>query len=108
MKKTKANQFIVHCPECGKQAKVTTPGLFISSLIGTFLICGPVFIALGFVLSFLIIPALLIPAGAICLVAIPVCLIISPIYVKYGKYVIECKHCNSKFKLNKEEYKKIN
>lgn len=108
MKKQKANEYIVECPECKRQARLTTPGNLISSAIVVLSTSGIVCIILGLVLSFLIIPVLLIPVGVVLLIASFICLVISPIYAKRGKYTIVCKHCNSKFKLSKEEYKAMN
>lgn len=96
MKKTKNDISIINCPECGKQAKVTSP-------IVTSLILAPACFISALILSF--IPVIGWFSSVICLILGVIFLVTWPIITLFGKYVIQCKHCNSKFTLTRKEYK---
>ncbi|SFI95286.1 hypothetical protein SAMN02910355_0285 [Terrisporobacter glycolicus] len=90
------NKAYIECPKCGRQATVGTASSgFVGMGIVTLLaggcliwipvlgwVCAPVAFLLGFIFIILGIIAAII-----------------------GGATIECKHCNSKYKLTKEEYR---
>lgn len=92
------NKNIVSCPKCEQEAIMTTVSAQILS------------VAIIFLLSFGV--AVWVPiVGWICapimmLIGI-ILLIVSLIAKIQGSATIVCKECNSKFKITKEEYKKM-
>lgn len=96
MKKQKKNIDLVKCPECGEQAKLR---MIYPELIGaTFLASVPMII-----ISLIIFP----PLALIWFILDMIALMLSPLTLIFRGYRIECKHCNSRFKLSKKEYKEM-
>ncbi len=96
MKKMKNKNNIVECPNCKKQAIITTTVNNMATIVLLSLI-GMLLFAFIPVLNIIVVPVLFImfiSALIIGLVAIP-----------KGGATIKCSNCNTKYKLNKEEYK---
>lgn len=97
MKEMKKNSNIIDCPKCNKQATITSAT--VNMMTGSF-------VSLILMIVFMFIPIANIILVPIMLISFMVLFIISIVCAFTGGGTITCKHCNSKYKLNKEEYKK--
>ena len=97
MKEMKNNNNIIECPKCKKQATITSAT--VNMMTGSF-------VCLVLMFLFMLIPVANMILVPIMLVSFMALFIMSIIAIFTGGGVIKCKHCNSKYKLNKEEYKK--
>ena len=97
MKESKSKNNIVECPKCEEKATITSTTVNMMTA--------------SFVCIILMVISMFIPTANLILVPIMLILfmilfIISIVSIFTGGGTIVCKHCNSKYKLNKEEYKR--
>lgn len=97
MKESKNKNNIVECPKCGENATITSTvvNMMTASFVCIILMIISMFIPTA---NLILVPILLI--------AFTVLFITGLTSTATGGATITCKHCNSKYKLNKEEYKK--
>lgn len=96
MKEMKKNNNIIECPKCKKQATITSTT--VNMMTGSF-------VCLVLMIVFMFIPTANLILVPIMFLLFMVLFIISIIAIFTGGGTITCKHCNSKYKLKKEEYK---
>ncbi len=87
----KDNRKFVKCPNCGKDAPVST---YFRQFVITFIV-GIVLMSFGMILF------LLFPIGIVLTLAGLVGMVI---YKFVGGGSVHCKNCNSRFKIKKDEY----
>ena len=97
MKKTKNKNNIVKCPKCEEKATITSAT--VNMMTGSF-------VSLILMLLFMFVPVANLILVPIMLISFMVLFIMSIVCAFTGGGTIKCKYCNSKYKLNKEEYKK--
>lgn len=96
MKKMKNKNNIVECPNCKKQAIITTT---VNNMAAMILLSS-----LG-MLFFIFIPVLNVIFVPVLFIIFVLASIIGLIAMLKGGATIKCSNCNTKYKLNKEEYK---
>lgn len=97
MKESKNKINIVECPKCGERATIT------STVVNMMTVS---FVCIILMIVFMFIPTANLILVPIMLILFIILFIVSIVAIFTGGGTIVCKHCNGKFKLNKEEYKK--
>lgn len=97
MRESKNKNNIVECPKCSENATITSTvvNMMTASFVCIILMIISMFIPTA---NLILVPVMLI--------AFIVLFIISMASIFTGGATITCKHCNIKYKLNKEEYKR--
>ncbi len=96
MKEVKKNSNLIECPKCGERATITST--VVNMMTASF-------VCIILMIVFMFIPTANIILVPIMLILFMILFAVSIVSIFTGGGTIVCKHCNSKFKLNKEEYK---